>query len=259
MIPIILLIPFYLIISTYYNYYFISIWNLLLPKQVLIWDLPLRLFHWLFALTVLASWYTSDQDNDLIDIHMKLGYFALGLLVFRILWGFVGTKHSRFSSFFPTPNRLKLYINDLRSNQVKHNTGHNPLGSLMVFLMIFLISLQAISGLFINDDVFSSGPYYDSVSKEVEKIMFFLHHNIFDFMIAAIAMHLLAIAYYERVKKQSLIRPMITGKKSEKLVKVNDIIQHSKILLSVLLVIAVAAFIYWLVVVNAPIIEEYYY
>jgi uncharacterized YccA/Bax inhibitor family protein len=72
-------------------------------------------------------------------------------------------------------------------------------------------------------------------------------------------MHLLAIAYYERVKKQSLIRPMITGKKSEKLVKVNDIIQHSKILLSVLLVIAVAAFIYWLVVVNAPIIEEYYY
>ena len=231
----------------------------LLTKHVLIWDLPLRIFHWLFACTVIASWYTSDQDNDLIDIHMKLGYLALGLLIFRISWGFVGTKHSRFSSFFPTPSRLRLYINDLRTNQVKSTSGHNPLGSLMVFLMIFLISLQAISGLFINDDVFSSGPYYDSVSKEVEKIMFFLHHNVFDFMIAAIGMHLLAITYYVRVKKQSLIRPMITGKKSEKFVNVSDIIKHSKVLLAVLLVIAITAFIYWLVVLNAPVVEEYYY
>ena len=228
-------------------------------KHVLIWDLPLRLFHWLFACTVIASWYTSDQDNDLIDVHMKLGYFALGLLVFRILWGFVGTKHSRFSSFFPTPNRLRLYIKGLRSKQVKSTTGHNPLGSLMVFLMISLISLQAISGLFINDDVFSSGPYYDSVSKEIEQFMFFLHHNVFDFMIAAIVIHLLAIAYYVRVKKQLLIIPMITGKKPENLVDVTDKIKHSKIFLAVLLVIAIAAFIYWLVVVNAPIIEEYYY
>jgi cytochrome b len=230
-----------------------------LPKHVLIWDLPLRIFHWLFACTVIASWYTSDQDNDLIDIHMKLGYFALGLLVFRILWGFVGTKHSLFSSFFPTPNRLRLYIADIRNNQIKNSTGHNPLGSLMVFLMIFLISLQAISGLFINDDVFSSGPYYDSVSKEVEQVMMFLHHNVFDFMIAAIGMHLFAIAYYVRIKKQSLILPMITGKKLENLVNVKDKIKHSKILLAVLLVIAVTAFIYWLVVLNAPIIEEYYY
>lgn len=230
-----------------------------MSKHVLIWDLPLRIFHWLFACTVFASWYTSDQDNDLIDVHMKLGYFALGLLVFRIMWGFVGTKHSRFSSFFPTPSRLRLYITDLRNNQVRNTTGHNPLGSLMVFLMILLISLQAISGLFINDDVFSSGPYYDSVSKEIEKVMFFLHHNVFDVMIAAIGMHLLAIAYYVRVKKQSLILPMITGKKSAKFVNVTDIIKHSKVLLAVILVIAVAVFIYWLVVVNAPIIEEYYY
>jgi len=230
-----------------------------LPKHVLIWDLPLRIFHWLFAFTVIASWYTSDQDNDLIDVHMKLGYFTLGLLVFRILWGFVGTKHSRFSSFFPTPTRLRLYINDWRSNQVKSTTGHNPLGSLMVFLMIFLISLQAISGLFINDDVFSSGPYYDSLSKELEQFMFFLHHNVFDFMIAAIVIHLLAIAYYVRVKKQLLIIPMITGKKPENLVNVTDKIKHSKIFLAVVLVIAITAFIYWLVVVNAPVIEEYYY
>jgi cytochrome b len=230
-----------------------------LLKHVLIWDLPLRLFHWLFACTVIASWYTSDQDNNLIDIHMKLGYFALGLLVFRILWGFVGTKHSQFRSFFPTPKRLINYIGDLKNNQVKDSSGHNPLGSLMVFLMIFLISLQAISGLFINDDVFSSGPYYDSVSKEVEQVMMFLHHNVFDFMIAAIAMHLLAIAYYERVKKQSIIVPMITGKKLAAKVDKKNVIKHSKLWIALLIIIVAVGFVYWLVVLNAPVIEEYYY
>jgi len=230
-----------------------------LPKHVLIWDLPLRLFHWLFALTVLASWYTSDQDHDLIELHMQLGYFALGLLTFRISWGFFGTKHALFSSFLPTPKRLVLYIKSLKNNEDKYSSGHNPLGSLMVILMICLVSLQAISGLFINDDVFSSGPYYDSVSKEVERVMFFLHHNIFDFMIAAIALHLLAIAYYVRVKKQSLIRPMITGKKPLGLTKNADHIKHSKLCLAVLITIVVMVFVYWLVVLNAPVIEEYYY
>jgi cytochrome b len=230
-----------------------------LPKHVLIWDLPLRIFHWLFAFTVIASWYTSDQDNDLIDLHMQLGYFALGLLIFRILWGFIGTKHSLFSSFLPSPKRLFIYISDLKNNRIETSVGHNPLGSLMVILMIILISLQAISGLFINDDVFSSGPYYDSVSKEIEQVMVFLHHNVFDFMIGAIVLHLVAIAYYVRIKKQSLILPMITGKKSVKLNNKSDDINHSKLWLAFFVVIVVTAFVYWLVVVNAPVIEEYYY
>ena len=229
-----------------------------MSKHVLIWDLPLRIFHWLFAFTVIASWYTSDQDNDLIELHMQLGYFALGLLVFRVLWGFVGTKHSLFTSFIPTPKRLVLYIKNLSNNRIESNVGHNPLGSLMVILMILLISLQAISGLFINDDVFSSGPYYESVSKDIEKIMVFLHHNVFDFMIAAIILHLVAIGYYVRIKKQSLILPMITGKKAEKINNTLEI-KHSKLWTALLVVIVAAIFVYWLVVVNAPVIEEYFY
>lgn len=230
-----------------------------MSKHALIWDLPLRLFHWLFACTVIASWYTSDQDNNLIDLHMQLGFFALGLLIFRILWGFFGTKHSLFSSFFPTPKRVIRYISDIKNNQVQNSSGHNPLGSLMVILMIVLISLQAISGLFINDDVFSSGPYYDSVSKEVEQIMVFLHHNIFDFMIAAIGLHLLAIIYYERIKKQSLILPMVTGRKPTDKINKADEIGHSKLWVALIILLIVVAFVYWLVVLNAPAIEEYYY
>jgi cytochrome b len=232
--------------------------DLTLSKYVLIWDLPLRIFHWLFACTVIASWYTSDQDNDLIELHMQLGYFAIGLLIFRVLWGFVGTKHSLFISFIPTPNRLFLYIKNMSNNRIEDSIGHNPLGSLMVILMIILISLQAISGLFINDDVFSSGPYYESVSKEIEQVMVFLHHNVFDFMIGAIILHLVAIGYYVRIKKQSLILPMITGKKTVKMSNTVGI-KHSKLWMALLVLTVAAVFVYWLVVVNAPVIEEYFY
>jgi cytochrome b len=229
-----------------------------LSKSALVWDLPLRIFHWLFACTVLASWYTSDQDHDLIEVHIQLGYFALGLLIFRIIWGVVGTKHARFISFIPKPKQLLEYIKSLKQSRAPTSIGHNPLGSLMVILMIILISLQAISGLFINDDVYSAGPYNAIVSKDVERVMAFLHHHVFDYMIAAIALHLLAIFYYVRIKKESLIVPMITGKKLSKHMNDSDVIKHSRLWLATFIIIMVTAFVYWLVVLNVPIVEEYY-
>jgi len=228
-------------------------------KQDLIWDLPLRLFHWLFAISILASWYTSEQEGEMIELHMQLGYFILGLVIFRLIWGFAGTKHSRFSEFFPTPSKI---INYLRESETDHQikyAGHNPLGSLMVFLMILLIVLQAVSGLFINDDIFSSGPYYGILSAEMEKTMTFIHHNTFNVMIGAIVMHVLAIVYYRLKMKTDLVTPMITGKKSEYEIDSNDAISHSRLLAAIVIAIAVAAFVYWLVVINAPIEEEYFY
>jgi len=186
---------------------------------------------------------------------MQLGFVALALIVFRVLWGLVGPKHARFSQFIPSPATLLSY---LRGSNIK-TAGHNPLGALMVILMIVLISLQAISGLFINDDVYSSGPYYGSISDNLEKIMRFLHHNTFDFMIGAIALHLAAITFYWRVKKDNLVLPMITGKKTTKQVKASDAIPHSKVLLGAIIAIACAAFVYWLVVINAPVMEVFYY
>ena len=228
-------------------------------KQYLIWDLPLRLFHWLFAMAIVGAWYTSDQDNDLIEYHMLLGYFILGLVIFRVVWGFIGTKHARFSSFIPSFSRLINYIKHFNDSELKPSVGHNPLGSLMVVVMIALVLLQAISGLFMNDEIFSSGPYYGSVSDEVDKVMSILHHNIFDYLIAAIVAHLLAIAFYYKVKKNNLVSPMITGKKSANQVSKADSISHSKLVLAIVLAIFVGAFIYWLVVINAPVLEEYYY
>lgn len=231
-----------------------------MKKELLIWDLPLRIFHWSFACTILAAWYTSEQDGELIDLHMQLGYIALALLIFRVLWGVIGPKHARFSQFLPSPKKLISYLK--KSNQddsTLDSPGHNPLGALMVVLMIVLVTLQAVSGLFINDDIFSSGPYYGSLGKDVEKVMSFLHHNTFNLMIAAIALHLSAIAYYWWVKKQNLVLPMITGKKSAELINDVDVIPHSKIVLAIIIAIVCSAFVYWLVVVNAPVIEAFYY
>jgi cytochrome b len=228
-------------------------------KQLLVWDLPLRLFHWLFAVSILGSWYTAEQEGELIGLHMQLGYYILGLVIFRLIWGFAGTKHSRFNQFFPTPSRIRSYFKASRNGEEQNYSGHNPFGSLMVFLMIVLIMLQALSGLFINDDIFSAGPYYGVLSDEMEKIMKFIHHNAFDVMIGAIVMHILAILYYRFSKNNDLITPMLTGKKPEKSVKSGDSIVHSKLVVAIIIAVLVAAFVYWLVVLNIPVEEEFYY
>lgn len=228
-------------------------------KKSLVWDLPLRIFHWLFAVTIFALWYTAEQEGDLIDIHMTLGYVALGLLTFRVIWGIIGPKHARFAQFIPSPNRVINYLKCLKNKQSFYAPGHNPLGALMVILMIVLVSLQAISGLFINDDIFSAGPYYGSLSDEFGKVMSFIHHNIFDYMIIAIALHIGAIIFYWLVKKQNLVLPMITGNKKADEVKEEDKISGSRIVLAIIIAALTAAFIYWLVVLNIPVVEEYYY
>lgn len=230
-----------------------------MTKKVLVWDLPLRLFHWLFASTILMLWLTAELGSDFIDYHMQLGYFALGLIIFRILWGLIGPKHARFSQFIPSPTALINYIKQSKQGNAPHYAGHNPLGSLMVILMIVLILMQAVSGLFIDDDVYSSGPYYGLMSNGFEKVMSFIHHNVFDFIIAAIVLHLGAIFYYWRVKKQNLVLPMITGKKPADKVNNEDKIPHSKIPLAIIVVALTITFVYWLVVTNAPVFEEFYY
>ena len=228
-----------------------------MTEKHLIWDLPLRIFHWSFAITILASWYTSEQEGEMVELHMQLGFVALALIAFRILWGIIGPKHARFSQFIPSPKTLISYLHPAKES--KSAPGHNPLGALMVVLMIVLITLQAVSGLFINDDIFSSGPYYGSIGNDLEKVMAFIHHNTFDFMIAAIALHLGAIAYYWRIKKQNLVLPMITGKKNANQVSAVDAIPHSKLILGCVVAVCCLGFVYWLVIINAPVLEDFYY
>lgn len=223
-------------------------------KRILVWDIPVRLFHWLLVCCLIGSWYTSDGDKGLIDIHILFGYSIFALVIFRVIWGFVGTKHAQFSQFLPSKTTITHYFSGKGES-----IGHNPVGSLMVFLMLTLILLQAISGLFMTDDIFTNGPYFESVSKSTQKVMAQIHSTTFDIIVIASVFHVGAILFYLIVKKENLIVAMFTGKKWVKDTFANAEISHSKLLIAFIVLAIVCIFVYWLVVWNVPIEEEFYY
>ncbi|MFT6992370.1 MAG: cytochrome b [Paraglaciecola sp.] len=225
-------------------------------NKKLVWDIPVRLFHWLLVLCLFGQWLTAEVLEDAMHIHFYIGYFAIGLIIFRLIWGFVGTKYARFSSFIAGPKAILSYVQSLTSKQKVFTTGHNALGGLLLPAVLVLVGLQAISGLFTSDDIVSVGPYYDSANSTVQKCMQWLHHNIFDVLIALAVIHLFAIAWYRWALKHDLITPMITG---QKVVDASKAITHSKLVNAFVLAIAVGIFVYWLVEVNPPPVEEYYY
>jgi len=173
-----------------------------------IWDLPHRLFHWLLAASVTAAYVTAKIGGALIDWHGRIGIFILGLLVFRIIWGFIGSTHSRFSTFFPTFSRLAAYLKGRWQG-----IGHNPLGGLSVIALIATLAVQVGTGLFANDDIAFQGPLFDLIDKSFSDKLTGWHNTAFNFLLALVVLHLAAIIFYRWVKKTNLVVPMLTGKK----------------------------------------------
>jgi cytochrome b len=174
-----------------------------------VWDVPLRLFHWLLATLVVAAYVTVELGGNFMEWHGRIGLAIMGLLIFRLAWGFVGSTHSRFSSFLPTPRRLGDY---LRGQWRGH--GHNPLGAFSVIAMLALLLWQAVSGLFANDDIAFNGDLYRLVSRDTSDWITGWHKRGYWVIVALVVLHIGAVAFYRRVKKIDLILPMITGKKS---------------------------------------------
>lgn len=174
-----------------------------------VWDLPLRLFHWLLALAVTASVVTGELGGNLIDWHGRIGVFVVGLLVFRIVWGFIGSTHARFANFFPTPAKIAVY---LKGQWQGH--GHNPLGALSVLALLGTLAALVGTGLFANDDIAFQGPLSILVDKSLSDRLSGLHALSFNALIVLVPLHLAAIAFYIRVRKHNLVAPMLTGKKS---------------------------------------------
>jgi cytochrome b len=175
-------------------------------KKIRLWDLPTRLFHWLLVLGVAASIVSGQLGGNLIDWHGRIGVFIVGLIVFRVTWGLLGSTYARFAQFFPTPAKLKSY---LRGEW--RGVGHNPLGAFSVFGLLGLLAFQVFSGLFSNDDITFVGPLFDLVSKDLSNQLTGLHKLSSNLLFILIGLHLAAIAFYGHVKKDNLIKPMITG------------------------------------------------
>lgn len=178
-----------------------------------VWDFPTRLFHWLLAIAVFAGYYLGDNLSfSNYKWHFWLGYGVGGLIVFRILWGFIGSTASRFASFFPTPRRIFAYLPEMTKRAPSGEAGHSALGALSVFALLGALAVQVITGLLTySDEIFAGGPLADSVSTQIQLQAGSIHHIMGDLLFYLVLLHLAAIAFYYFWKKENLIKPMITG------------------------------------------------
>ena len=175
-------------------------------RRILLWDLPLRAFHWSLVAAVATAVATGEIGGAWMVWHGRAGLLIVGLLVFRLVWGVVGSATSRFAHFAPSPGSVVAY---LRGRW--RGVGHNPLGALSVFALLGLLSLQAATGLFGNDDIAFAGPLNHLVGDAAGARATGWHRLLADGLFALLALHLLAIAFHVLVKRHRLIRPMISG------------------------------------------------
>lgn len=181
-------------------------------RTIHVWDLPLRLFHWLLLGLLVAAWVTASIGGEAMDYHLLAGYGIVVLLVFRLLWGLVGSTYARFSSFVRGVPSAVAYGKQLLRGEAPHRPGHNPLGGWMIVAMLVLLAIQTGTGLFANDDILTEGPLFGLVSKATSDMLSAVHKLNFKLLLAATGLHILAVGFYLIVKRVNLIRPMITGR-----------------------------------------------
>lgn len=174
--------------------------------RITVWDLPLRLFHWLLVLCVAGALVTINLGAGWIDWHGRFGLAVVGLIAFRLAWGVLGSTHSRFASFFPSPAAIGRYCRGQWQG-----VGHNPLGALSVYALLGLFAFQAVSGLFASDEIAFSGPLTRAVSSSTVNTLSSWHRQTELWLYLLVGLHILAIIAY-RLRGKHLVGPMIHGK-----------------------------------------------
>ena len=181
--------------------------------SIRIWDLPTRLFHWSLLVCIVGSFTcvkaASKYGPALMQWHFYFGYAVLTLLLFRLVWGVLGNRYARFGSFLPNP--LAAW-RTLRGAPAPH-PGHNPLGAGSVYALLFCLLAQSVSGLFSNDDIANEGPFVVKISKDLSDTITGWHKLNEKIIIGLVLLHLAAITYYRYVKKERLVKAMVTGDK----------------------------------------------
>ena len=182
------------------------------PRAVTVWDLPTRLFHWTLVILMIAQWLTAE-NSETMDYHVWGGYAVLALVLFRLIWGFVGSDTARFGDFLRGPGAALEYAKALRHGAAPHYLGHNPMGGWSIVAMLALLLVQAGTGLFANDDILIEGPLYAWVSKGTSDWLTSIHKFSFNLLLLVIAVHISAVLFYLLVKRENLIHPMLSGRK----------------------------------------------
>ena len=202
-------------------------------RRILVWDVPTRVFHWLQVLSFGGAYLLAFSER-FRDYHDALGFILLGLLVFRLLWGFVGTGYARFSSFLFKPREIMDYLRGMAKGKLMHYLGHNPVGSVSVWLLLALGLFICVTGVMSLQD--------DASDRVVD-----LHGLATKIMLAVIFLHLAGVLLSSILHRENLVRAMITGYKSA---ETGEGIRHAYRWLGVLMVLAVVTF--WFAYVNKP-------
>ena len=214
-------------------------------KKTRIWDLPTRLFHWALALCVLGLVVSGKIGGVALDVHAVLGYSVLCLLLFRLVWGLVGGRWSRFTQFIPSPARVRSYL----AGTYASPAGHNPLGALSVLAMLAVLAVQVMSGLVIQDEDHGFyGPLYALAPGWLSDLAGQYHHDVGQVLLwGLIGLHVLAIVWHAHRHNPQIVHAMVHGDQ-----EVNDDVQPSndgfaKRLLALVLWSACVALVFWLV------------
>jgi cytochrome b len=178
-----------------------------------LWDGPTRIVHWGLVVLIALAWWSAESDH--LQWHRWSGYGVLGLLVFRLIWGFAGSRSARFASFVRGPTAMVNYMRTLASRAPSDHPGHNPLGALSVLAILAALCLQVVSGLFAVDvDGLESGPLSDRVSFDTGRWWARWHHWSFWCIEALVVIHVAAVVFYLVYKRSNLVTPMITGRRA---------------------------------------------
>lgn len=182
--------------------------------QTRVWDMPVRIFHWLLLLLLGVSWYTGkDGGLDEMTWHMWSGYAVLALVLFRIAWGVIGSTTARFGHFLYGPGETMRYAALLARRRPRHYPGHTPLGGWMIAVMLVCLLVQAGSGLFASDDIFAEGPLVSWVTGQTSEWLTTIHKWNFEVLLVLAGLHVAAVLFYALVLRRNLVKAMITGYK----------------------------------------------
>lgn len=183
-------------------------------QKVKVWDAPVRIFHWLLVTAFALSAYSAFQDKFDIhaDIHLYAGLSVFALVIWRVLWGFVGSDTARFSQFVKGPKATAAYAKTAFGSAPYKSTGHNPLGAVSVVLMLLLLLVQAGLGLFATDAMFFEGPFASDISARLSEDLTEIHEWTGYTLLGLVGLHILVIAFYGLVRRVNLVMPMITGR-----------------------------------------------
>ena len=181
------------------------------PRIVLVWDIPIRVFHWLIVVLVAAA-YATWRLNWMVW-HGRVGDALLTLLLFRLLWGVFGGETARFSRFLTSPRLAFRHLKYALRREPDRQVGHNPAGGWMVLLLLALLLVETLTGLYVANDIADEGPLTEVVPAWAANAIASSHAILWDALLAAIILHVLAIAGFAAIKGQDLLRPMITGTK----------------------------------------------